>query len=66
MAKKKQQEVVEEPQIQKEVIEQPQIRERKKPANEWEIKDRLYHLLKGKTLSRMIKAADIYWFDEEK
>ena len=33
----------------------------------WEIKDRLY-ILKGnkKPLSRSIKSADIYWFDEDK
>ena len=42
-------------------------RERLKPTNEWEIKDRLY-LLKGnkKPLSRSIKSAGIYYFDEEK
>ena len=44
------------------VIEKPQP---KKP--EWEIKDRVYYL-KGnkKPLSRSIKSAGIYWFDEEK
>jgi len=49
------------------VAEEPKARERLKPANEWEIKDRLY-LLKNyqKPLSRSIKSADIYWFDEEK
>ena len=65
---------VEEPQVQDEVIvetppvvEQPKARERLKPSNEWEIKDRLY-ILKGgkKPLSRSIKSADIYYFDEEK
>jgi len=42
-------------------------RERKKPANEWEVKDRMY-LLKGgkKPLSRSVKAADIFYFDESK
>ena len=63
---------VEEPQIQEEiavetvpVVEQP--RERLKPFKEWEIKDRAYYL-KGnkKPLSRMIKSANIYYFDEEK
>ena len=49
------------------VVEQPKVRERKKPSNEWEIKDRLYILNGGKKpLSRMIKSANIYWFDEEK
>ena len=64
---------VEEPQIQEvavetaPVVEQPKIRERKKPSNEWEIKDRLY-ILKGgkKPLSRSIKSANVYYFDEEK
>jgi hypothetical protein len=73
MAKTKKVEV-EEPQVQKEVVvetppvvEQPKARERKKPTNEWEIKDRIY-LLKGgkKPLSRSIKSANIYYFDEEK
>ena len=61
---------VEEPQVEAvvetaPVVEQP--RERVKPKNEWEIKDRMY-LLKGdkKPLSRMIKSAGIYYFDEEK
>jgi len=42
-------------------------RERLKPVNEWEVKDRLYKLKGGKRpLSRSIKATDIYYFDEEK
>jgi len=64
---------VEEPQVKETVVEtspvveQPKARERKKPSNEWEIKDRIY-LLKGgkKPLSRSIKSANIYYFDEEK
>ena len=49
------------------VVEEPKSRERLKPANEWEIKDRVYMLRGGKKpLSRTIKAADIYYFDEEK
>ena len=49
------------------VIEQPKVRERKKPSNESEVKDRLY-LLKGrkKPLSYLVKSTGIYWFDEEK
>jgi hypothetical protein len=49
------------------VIEEPKVRERIKPTNEWEIKDRVYYL-KGnkKPLSRSIKSANIYYFDEEK
>jgi hypothetical protein len=75
MAKKQKIQVeVEEPQIQEEVVvetppvvKQPKTRERLKPSNEWEIKDRAYYL-KGnkKPLSRMIKSANIYYFDEEK
>ena len=49
------------------ITEEPKVRERLKPSNEWEIKDRMY-LLKGgkKPLSRSIKSANIYYFDEEK
>ena len=62
---------VEEPQIEETVVETAPVveqpRERVKPKNEWEIKDRVYYL-KGnkKPLSRMIKSANIYYFDEEK
>tara|TARA_R100000900_G_scaffold91219_1_gene70836 strand:- start:8997 stop:9830 length:834 start_codon:yes stop_codon:yes gene_type:complete len=71
MAKKKKVEV-EEPQIEETVVEtvmveEPKARERKTPSNEWEIKDRVYYLTGNKKpLSRSIKAANIYWFDEEK
>ena len=76
MAKKKETKKVEveEPQVQEKVVvetapvvKQPKTRERLKPSNEWEIKDRMY-LLKGgkKPLSRSIKSANIYYFDEEK
>ena len=48
-------------------VKEPTTRERLKPADEWEIKDRMYYLKGGKTpLSRSIKAAGIYYFDEEK
>jgi len=50
-----------------EVIEEPKTRERLKPSNEWEIKDRVYYLKGGKKpLSRSLKAAGVYYFDEEK
>ena len=73
MAKKKETKKVEveEPQIEETYeetyVEEPKVRERIKPSNEWEIKDRLY-LLKGnkKPISRMIRGSNIYWFDEEK
>ena len=74
MTKKTKKIEVEEPQIQEEVVmeqpqvvEQPKARERKKPKDEWEVKDRLYVLKNGKKpLSRSIKSANVYWFDEEK
>ena len=70
MAKKQETkiEVEETPQVvETPVVETPKARERKKPTNEWEIKDRLYILRGGKKpLSRSIKSADIYYFDKEK
>jgi hypothetical protein len=74
MAKKKTTKVVE-PQIketfeetfEETMVEEPKARERVKPKNEWEIKDRMYYLTGNKKpLSRMIKATGIYWFDENK
>ena len=72
MAKKKTTTKVEEPIVEETVVvkEQPKVEAPKikaKPKNSWEIKDRVYYL-RGNTkpLSRMIKSADIYWFDEEK
>jgi len=73
MAKKQKTKIeVEEPQIKEEImvetpiVEEPKTRERLKPSNEWEIKDRIYYL-KGdkKPLSRTISAAGIYYFDEK-
>ena len=74
MAKKQETKIeVEEPQIEEivvetaPVVEQPKTRERVKPKDEWEIKDRIYLLKDGKKpLSRSIKSANIYYFDEEK
>jgi len=49
------------------ITEEPKARERLKPSNEWEIKDRIYMLKGGKKpLSRSVKSADIFYFDEEK
>ena len=70
---------VEQPQVKETVVETPIVEApvTKKPKrvdpkgkitkDGWEIKDRMYRL-KGhkKPLSRMIKSANIYWFDEEK
>ena len=73
MAKKvKKTEVVEvEPQtktmVETVITEEPKARERKKPTNEWEIKDRVYYLKnKKRPLSYMVKSAGIYYFDEDK
>jgi hypothetical protein len=49
------------------VIQEPKARERLKPSDEWEIKDRMYFLKGGKKpLSRSIKSAGVFWFDKEK
>ena len=79
MANKTKKVEVEEPQVQEEVavktapvVKQPKVEtpvmEKPLPkTNTWEVKDRMYRL-KGskKPLSRMIKSANIYYFDEEK
>ncbi len=75
MAKKKKEvEVVEEPQVESVVVETPVVEPEpepiavvEKPKNKgWEFKDRLYYL-KGekKPISYSIRASGIYWFDEE-
>ena len=79
MSKKQKQTKIEvkEPQIQEEVavktapvVEQPKVKRKepiyKKAEDGWEIKDRVYYLKgKKKPLSRMIRSANIYWFDEK-
>ena len=52
------------------VLEQPKVVIKETPISkkdEWELKDRVY-FLKGrqKPLSRMIRSANIFWFDEGK
>jgi hypothetical protein len=52
------------------VVEQPKVEApevKAKPKNTWEIKDRFYYL-KGnkKPVSRSIRSANLFWFDEEK
>ena len=76
MAKKQETKKVEikETQLQKEeiVVETPptiekQEKEIKSSSNKWEIKDRIYYLKGNKRpLSRMIRSANVYYFDEEK
>ena len=54
--------VVETPQV----VEKPKARERLKPSNEWEIKDRIYYLKSGKKpVSYSMRSSNIYYFDEE-
>ena len=81
MAKKNKETKVEEPIVEetvvmeKPVVEPPKVEVKpkrkdpvyKKAEDGWEIKDRIYRLKgKKKPLSRMVKSADIYFFDEEK
>jgi len=72
MAKKKTQEVVEEPQIENVVAEAPMpkpspVVQKTSNKNDWVIEDKVYYLSnKQRPLSRMIKASGIYYFDEEK
>ena len=79
MAKKQTKATVRETVVEKEVVEvmeqpitkTPKVEVPKEPTKptepKWEIKDRIYYL-KGnkKPISRMIKSAGVYWFDEEK
>ena len=71
MAKKKKVEV-EEPQVEAVVettVETPVMEKPlpKKNKDTWEIKDRMYYLKGGKKpLSRIIKSANLYWFDDKK
>ena len=56
--------VVEQPKVKTPVMEKPLP---KKEKDTWEVKDRTYYLLGAlKPLTHIIKAADIYYFDEEK
>tara|TARA_R100000655_G_scaffold69176_4_gene107432 strand:- start:2350 stop:3192 length:843 start_codon:yes stop_codon:yes gene_type:complete len=74
MAKKQKTEKVVEPLKEKNleqevatIVEEPKARERLKPSNEWEIKDRVYYLTgEKKPITRSIKSSNIYWFDKEK
>ena len=76
MAKKKETAKVEESIVEETVAvekqpvvkEQPKVEAPKEKAKpKWEIKDRMYYLKgKKKPLSRSIRSANLYWFDEEK
>ena len=68
MAKKQEtKKEVEVPVVETPVVETPKPKKVEPSKKEWEIKDRMYYL-KGnkKPLSRMIRSANIYYFDEEK
>ena len=79
MEKKQKTKKVVEPLIEKDfeevetlVVEKPKVVVKEKPLptpkkDTWEIKDRIYYLKGGKKpLSKMIRSANIFWFDEEK
>jgi len=67
MAKKQKTQEVEVPVVDTPVVETPKPKKVEPKRPKWEIKDRVYNL-KGnkKPLSRMIKSANVYYFDEEK
>jgi len=50
------------------VVKAPKVEAKPEPKKpDWEIKDRVYHLKGGKKpLSKMIRSANVYYFDEEK
>jgi hypothetical protein len=67
MAKKQKTQEVEVPVVEAPVVETPKPKKSQPVKPEWEVKDRIYYLTKNESpVSRSIKAAGIYWFDEEK
>jgi len=67
MAKKQKTQEVEVPVVETPVVATPKPKKIELNKPKWEIKDRVYNL-KGrkKPLSRMLRSANVYWFDEEK
>ena len=73
MAKKKETKIdmvetpeVTETKVEETVVEKP-VKKEKPKKDEWEIKHRTYLLMRNKKpLSKMIKSANVYYFDEEK
>lgn len=58
--------IIEDTPSEKVVFRGPEVQPKEIKDN-WEIKDRTYYLTNNKKpLSKMIKSADVYWFDEEK
>ena len=69
MAKKQEtkKEKVEVPVVETPVVETPKPKKIQNKKDNWEIKDRIYYLLRDrKPLSHTIKSSNIHWFDEEK
>jgi len=67
MAKKQKTQEVEVPVVEAPVVETTKPKKSQPVKPEWEIKDRIYYLTKNESpVSRSIKAANVYWFDEEK
>ena len=66
MAKKTKKEEVEVPVVETPVVETPTPKKVESKKSTWEIKPRTYFLKNERPLSRMIRSANIYWFDEEK
>jgi len=67
MAKKQKTQEVEVPVVEAPVVETTKPKKSQPAKPEWEIKDRIYYLTKNESpVSRSIKAANVYWFDEEK
>ena len=59
--------VVETPVVETPIVKTPVAETPKTKKNTWEIKDRIYYLKGNKRpLSKMIRSANVYWFDEEK
>jgi len=68
MAKKQEtKKKVEVPVVETPAVETPKPKKVQTKKSNWEIKDRIYYLLRNrKPLSYSIKSSDIHWFDEEK
>jgi len=67
MAKKTKKEEVEVPVVETPVVETPKPKKIEPIKPSWEIKNRIYYLKRGKKpLSKAIRSAGVYWFDEEK
>ena len=67
MAKKEKTKKVEVPVVETPVVETPKPKKVEPKKPNWEIKDRTYFLTNNRSpLTKSIRAADIYYFDEEK